>query len=138
MEHLKHYARLLIVAAAIAVPVAAMAVDVKVRSEGAVSYASGGVGDEERQVFDSMSKDFNLKLTMALSSGHFVSDATVQIADSHGHTILDVVSNGPLFLAQLPPGSYTISSSLNGKEQKRSVQVSSDKQEQVAFTWKEE
>ena len=102
------------------------------------SYISGGVGDEERRAIEAMGQRFNLKVTMALSSGHFVGDTEVRIRDSKGHTLIDTRADGPLLYAKLEPGTYDVSCTYNGREIKRSANITSGKQEQLAFTWPSE
>jgi hypothetical protein len=104
-------------------------------SEGGVSYATGGAGTEERDALEARSGRFNLKLTHAAPTGEYVSDVKVRISDHQGKIVLDAVTDGPLFYAQLPPGGYTVICSLNGNEQKRSVQVTTGKQADLKFTW---
>jgi len=106
-----------------------------VQSQGGVSFVSGGVGDEERQALQAMSKRFDLKLTMALTDGTFISDVGVRILDAHGKAVLDTTSNGPLLYAQLAPGTYTVKCVLNGKQIERAVRIGTDTQQHLVFTW---
>src|SRR5439155_26546958 len=88
-------ARLLLAATLVAVPLMARA-EPKLRTRDGISYVSGGVSDEERRALEAMSERFNLKLTMALASGHFVGDAQVRLLNAQGQTVLDIVADGPL------------------------------------------
>jgi hypothetical protein len=130
-------AALVFSAAIVSLPYSARA-EPKVHEHDGVSYISGGVGTDERRDIEAMSGQFNLKLTMALSDGHFVGDTQVRIQDPKGNTLVDTVADGPLFYAKLPPGTYSVSCSLNGKETKRSATVGSGKQQQLTFTWPSE
>lgn len=125
-----------VLAAAILALPGVVAGSLYVNSQDGVSYVSGGVG-EERQALEAMSNRFNLKLTMALTTGNFVSDARVRIQDHQGHTVLDTNADGPLLYAQLKPGMYTVTCSLDGKEIQKTAQISSGKQ-QLFFTWTSE
>lgn len=120
---------------ALAPPAAA---DLEVHTEKGVSYVSGGVGDDERQALKAMSDRFNLKVLMALESGHFVSNATVRVEDSQGQTVLDTVADGPLLLVQLKPGTYTVTCSLGGKELRQRAHVTAGAQQQLVFRWRSE
>ena len=115
----------------------AVGLGVEVQQRDSVKYATGGVGDEERRALDAMSNQFNLKMTLALTSGHFLGDANVHIAAADGHTVLDTMSDGPLFYVHLQPGTYTVKVSLNGKELVKTAHVGEASQ-QMTFTWKEE
>ncbi len=128
-------ALLLVVALAPADPYGvATAKDLVIQQQGDVSYVSGGVG-EEKEALEAASRRFNLKVTMALASGHFVGDARVLIEDAHGRQVLDTTADGPLLYAQLPPGTYTVHCTLNGKEVRQTAQIGSTGQQAVACTW---
>jgi hypothetical protein len=132
------HALVLFVAVATADPYGlAVATDLVIHQQGDVSYVSGGVG-EEKEALAAASNRFNLKVTMALGSGHFVSDARVLIEDAHGRPVLDTTADGPLLYAQLQPGTYTVHCSLNGKEVRQTAQVGSSGQHAVSCTWPSE
>jgi hypothetical protein len=80
-----------------------------------------------------MSGRFNLKLTMALTNGEFVSDATVRIRDAQGQVVLDTIADGPLLFAQLKPGNYMVSCTLDGKEIQETAQLTSGKRQRLVF-----
>jgi hypothetical protein len=132
-RYLMRGAQLVALVAILALPAMA-AGDVAVHTQDGVSFMSGGVG-EERPALEAMGQRFNLKLTMALSTGHFVGDARVRIQSPQGRTILDTLADGPLLYAQLQPGTYTVSCSLNGKQLKQTTQITPGAQQQLTFTW---
>ncbi len=129
--------RLVLAVALLVLPLTARA-EPTVRSYQGVSYVSGGVSDDEARALEATGAKFDLKLTMALSSGHFVADTPVEIQDGKGQTVLEAVADGPVLFAQLPPGTYTVRCSLNGKPQQQTAHISTGKQERLAFTWKAE
>lgn len=104
-------------------------------TQGDVSYVTGGVGTDERAELEAMSGRFNLKVMHAVPNGDFVSDVQMRISNAQGQLVLDVVTNGPLFYAQLPAGTYSVTCSFKGQEQKHSVQVGSGKQTELKLTW---
>ncbi len=108
---------------------------VEIQSQNGVTYTSGGVGDDEQKALNAMSDRFNLRLTLALKSGLFVSDATVRIQDAQGTTLVDTVADGPLVFAQLKPGTYTVRCTLDGKELTQTAQVTDKGQRHLAFRW---
>jgi hypothetical protein len=103
-------------------------------TDGEVSYVTGGTGTDEREKIEAQAAGFNLKLTHAAPNGDFVSNVQVRISDGQGKQVIDTVTEGPLMYAKLPPGSYTVACTFNGKEQKRTVQVSAQRSE-LMFTW---
>jgi hypothetical protein len=92
------------------------------RSE--VAYFSGGVGEEDEARLLARQKEFNLKLLFTLNEGNYLAGVDVAIADTRGHTVIQAVSEGPYFMASLPPGQYTVAATRDGKTITRKVQVS--------------
>ncbi len=127
----------MVLAAVLIVPLTARA-EPKIRTYQGIAYVSGGVSDDEQHALEAEGGRFNLKVTTALSSGHFVSDVPIQVQDAHGTTVLDVVADGPLLFAALPPGAYSVRCTLNGKPQEHKVSVGAGKQQQLACTWTSE
>lgn len=115
-----------------------LAAELEVHTDNGVSYVSGGVGDDERKALQAMNARFDLKITMALESGNFVSDVGVRIRDSEGRTVLETVADGPLLLAQLQSGTYSVTCTLNGKALKQTVRITTGSQRQLVFRWKSE
>lgn len=96
----------------------------EVQRQGNVSYVSGGVGDDAKAAIESISKDFNLQVTLANPAGEYLGGARVAVRDMAGKSVLDADSQGPLFLAELAPGKYTVTVSDQGHEsEKRTVEV---------------
>lgn len=85
---------------------AAPALALEAMEAGGIRYMSGGIGEEELEELKAMEGQFNLKIVMAMKNGEYVSDEPVVIRDAGGATVLEAVSDGPLFYAKLPPGRY--------------------------------
>jgi hypothetical protein len=105
------------------------------KTPGGVSYVSGGVGTDSIDRLNSLASDFNLKLVFALTSGSYVSDVKVAIADAKGRTILDTTSDGPWLLTRLPAGNYQVVATLSGNAVRRQVAVGAAKLRTVDFRW---
>jgi len=108
------------------------------KTPGGVSYVSGGVGTDSIDRLNSLASDFNLKLVFALTSGSYVSDVKVAIADAAGKTLLDTTSDGPWLLARLPVGNYQIVATFSGNAVRRQVAVGTAKLRTVDFRWASE
>lgn len=104
---------------------------------GNISYVSGGIGEDSRQRLSAFAAAFNLRLLMALTSGEYVGDVTVAIVDDKGREVLKAVSEGPIFMANLPPGRYEVSASIGGVIQKRTLALVAERQSVVHFRWKD-
>jgi len=106
----------------------------KVHQENGISFITGGVGHDEEEALQAMGSRFNLKVTMAQPTGHFLSDARINIRDSQGKTVLDTIADGPQLYAQLPPGNYTVVCNLNSRSATQTTQIKGDHQQQLTFT----
>jgi hypothetical protein len=95
-----------------------------IQRQGNVSFITGGVGFQEREMLDAVRNQFNLHLLYAeRGEGSFIADVKVRIADRGGQTVLETITKGPELLVQLPAGTYRIESSYEGATQTRSVSV---------------
>ena len=110
------FSQRILVAVGLSFSIAAGAVQLnQPQSENGVSYVSGGVGESSEQAMREVANQYNLHLTFAAADGSYLADIPVTIQDSKGNTVLDTVSPGPLFYANLTPGTYTMAASANGK-----------------------
>jgi hypothetical protein len=105
------------------------------KSQGSVSYVSGGVTLDERDAMKPLAKDYNLRMMFALNVGSYVADVKVKITTGKGKPVLDAVSDGPWMYVKLPAGSYKISAEYDGKTVSRSASVSARKGASLNFMW---
>jgi hypothetical protein len=102
------------------------------KEQNGVSYINGGVGHDEQEAMRALRADYNLQLTFATKqTGAYRSDVQLDIADTKGASLLSVPNTGPMFFAKLPPGTYRISASAEGKTFKRSVRLGNGAKEMV-------
>ena len=104
-------------------------------TQSGVAFLSGGVGEDSQAQIQARAREFNLKLLFTLVEGNYLSGVGVAIRDSGGKTLVEQVSDGPFFLAKLPPGSYTVAATHEGKTQTRKVNVGSSGQRSEQFRW---
>jgi hypothetical protein len=129
-------AALLSVGAVVAVGPAA---GLEVRTAGDISYVSGGVGASEQEELAQVKSDYNLRLLFAVTgSGAFLAKVPVTIADQAGQVVLEAVSDGPYFYANLPAGTYRVSAENAGNAQTRSVTVPASGGVSESFYWSPE
>lgn len=94
------------------------------QSAGSIRYASGGIGEGERDELVLMLPDYNLKMvTAAQKTGAFVSDVRLVALDASGAKLLETTLDGPWFVARFPPGRYELQLTLGGVTQKRTVTI---------------
>lgn len=90
-----------------------------------IEYVFGGVGDDRQKEMEDMRKYYNLRLTFARThSGEYLRDVNVTVENIKTHEkLVDVVSGGPLFFAQLPDGKYKVTANFMGKQKTKTVTI---------------
>lgn len=108
----------------------------QVQEQQGVRYVSGGIGLDEREALRSLERNFNLKLTFAMDTGSYLAGIEVRIADGDGNPVLTAISDGPIFLADLPAGRYTVAVTAEDETQASSVQLDTGGQHELIFRWR--
>lgn len=109
-------------------------------TSGGVTYLSGGIGEDEATTIQQTAKNYSLELEFVIKAtpkDEFTSDVKVKVSDAGHNTILDAVSKGPFFLAQLPAGRYHLEASKNGQNQARDVTIKPGSHQRIMFEWRE-
>jgi hypothetical protein len=110
------------------------------RTQGQVTYITGGVGQEEAAAMRLQAQRFPLSLEFikaAKPSAEFLSGVNVTIKDQQGKTVLSTVSDGPILLARIPPGRYTVTATAQDQVEakQRNVVLAERKPERIVFQW---
>ena len=100
-----------------------------------VPYISGGAGADSREELLAKEKEFNLKIVAADKSGDYLAGVKVVIESAKKSQVLDTTMEGPILLAKLLPGAYTIRASSDGQTLTRTVTVAAQGLRQVDFRW---
>ncbi len=101
---------------------------------GPSDYVCTGIGADSRE--DPALNNYPLKLVFAKANGDYLSNIVVQLTDSSGAQVVDVLCAGPWFLAKLPAGSYKARFLLDGKiERTATVTAPVTGQKQVVVTF---
>ena len=109
---------------------------IKPKSQGEVTFISGGVGVDEQNALAAMRGEFNLSLLFSIQgSAEYLSGVKVYIADSSGNTFLETTSDGPKLFAKLKPGNYTVTADRDGQVIKKSANVRVKQRTSLSFTW---
>ncbi len=95
----------------------------KICRANSVKYTSGGVGKGEREILEIRARDYNLKIIFALQNGEYLSSVPVEIYGPGGKVLLNTVSKGPWFYADLPPGNYKVTTVHEGKKKVKVVEA---------------
>lgn len=108
------------------------------RTQGSITYMSGGIGHEEAMAMRKEERRFPLSLEFirrAKPTDEFLANVDVTIKDHQGKTELQALASGPYLLTDVPDGKYTISADFNGQTKTRNVVVATHKPERVVFEW---
>ncbi len=87
-----------------------------------VRWVSGGFSEGARAGLQAIQDEFTVKLVFALTSDHMVGDVGV-VAKQGGEIVLDVMSSGPILLADLPAGTYELTAVYEGVAKQATVTV---------------
>ncbi|MGG4603735.1 carboxypeptidase-like regulatory domain-containing protein [Paenalcaligenes sp. Me131] len=107
---------------------------------GSIVYVTGGIGSDETAAFRRVRSKYSLSLNFSAhtSDGRaaFVSDVQVVVRDQHdSNTVLNITSEGPFCLIQLPAGSYTLHSTYEGVTQTRKITIQENKNTALDLNW---
>jgi hypothetical protein len=106
------------------------------KTEGSVTYLSGGVGSDEAMALKQAQKRYPLSMTFSEGNrGEYLSDVHVTITNKDGNTILQAVSDGPIMLVDLPAGDYRIDAQANGRTLHRDARVGARGDTHLSFNW---
>jgi hypothetical protein len=103
-----------------------------------VNYRTGGIGSSEAEEMREAAKNYALEVVFVQKlkeQEEFVSDVKVQIQDAQKNTVLDVITDGPFLLANLPNGKYVITADFNGDTKQQKVNVGAKKHQKIVFWW---
>ena len=106
--------------------------------EGAVTYISGGVGQQEADAIRHVAKYYPLELEFLLKAkprDEYLAGVKVRIKDMHNKMVLNITSNGPFLLAKLPEGKYAVSAERNHDLMNREVHIVAKEHRRVVFEW---
>ena len=127
---------LLLLSLAFLGPLAYAQASLEPRTEGGVTFVSGGIGQEGLDAIEAAKSNYNLRLLFATEgSGRYLADIRVKLMDQKGNTLLDTVSEGPYFLAKVNPGKYKIVAENRGKEITRSADVPAKGAVSLSLYW---
>lgn len=109
----------------------------EVRKQQGIAYVTGGIGVNERTALRAMQDDFSVKLRFAVKEGAYLANVNVEIQDAQGKSVLEGTSDGPWFMVNLKPGTYTVLASDANEKIRRQVQIQPESFEEVLFSFKD-
>jgi hypothetical protein len=108
------------------------------RSEGGVIYRVGGIGANEAMAMRAVRDDYALALTFVeRGDGRdmYTGGVQVRIVDAEGKVRLATESPGPMLLARLPHGRYTVEATLGDDTQSRDVEIVEGAPQRLVMAW---
>lgn len=110
---------------------------------GNVTYLSGGIGDSEAESIRAIAKNYPLEVVFVQKLNQqeeFLAEVKVKIKDHHHNLILDITTEGPYLLANLPQGHYQIIAEHNGIVKQQWLMLGDSrnkktKHKKVVFWW---
>jgi len=127
-----------IVLAGVLSPVSAYPADLGALVDAHASVVNGGVGREEADAMRAEAADYPLELVFTRRADdryEFVAEVHLTIQDRDGQVIVDQPFQGPIFLARLPDGPYTVIAEYRGETQMRRVAVVDGKHAKLSLVW---
>lgn len=108
-----------------------------------ICYVSGGIGADESSEFKLLAKDFLLEIVFVQKANtedndrieEYLASVSLQIKDAKGNAVLDTTTDGPFFLADLPPGKYQIAAEHDGVMKTALVRIVAKKHQRTVFLW---
>lgn len=102
-------------------------------------HACGGVGEQSQAMLRALAPRYDLALTFATRSGHYLADVEVEVVDRRGGRVLRLTCDGPMLLLQMPrPGHYTVIARSGGHEVRQLVRVPSRGRTSAVMRWPDE
>ncbi|MET3107042.1 hypothetical protein AAKU67_001690 [Oxalobacteraceae bacterium GrIS 2.11] len=109
------------------------------KTEGNISYLTGGVGKDEAAAMKAAQKSYPLSLEFVQKTARkeeYLASVNVEIKDHKGEVLLKTATDGPYLYAKLPNGKYLITAEFEGKSKSRHVAVSDKHPKHLDFVWK--
>lgn len=109
----------------------------EIQYSGDLRFVSGGVGIDERRALERVAPGFDIKVVLSTATGHLLGGGQIKVMDSRGNLVLNTVSDGPVFLLDVPAGSYTIEAIVGDRVQGTRFEASGGAEPQPAYlTWR--
>ena len=105
-----------------------------------IAYINGGVSRDEADALRNAAPNFPLQLVFTKrgqpgANDEFIADASIAFFDDRGNRVASLSGQGPIFLARLPDGRYTVVAEHEGRRQTKQVDVRQGRTNTVNFLW---
>jgi hypothetical protein len=91
----------------------------KIHKQGGSTYATGGIGADQRKALFKLAPKFPIQLIFEVEGqAEDISGVKVTLTDQSGNVLIEAVSEGPYFYMNPPAGGrFTIDAEYNGDKQ---------------------
>uniref|UniRef100_E1T8L3 Carboxypeptidase regulatory-like domain-containing protein n=1 Tax=Burkholderia sp. (strain CCGE1003) TaxID=640512 RepID=E1T8L3_BURSG len=100
-----------------------------------IAYVTGGVGEDEAAAIRAVASRYSMRARFTTSTGEFTSDVSVRLFTPEGKLIFAAITAGPYLYAQIPPGRYRLSATLDSVERSQSIAIPTHGGIGVSLTW---
>ena len=105
-----------------------------------LAFITGGIGDDEYKAIEAESKRWPLTLQFSKleqnGRGEWVSEVQVSILSANKMEVFRAISDGPLMLIDLKPGTYQLITSYDDSVQKRLLVIEAQHSKKLSISWK--
>lgn len=108
------------------------------QSAGSITYLSGGSDPAQATALEGAAARYPLEVDFLWGRGAKeteIGGVDWSIRNAAGHEMLDASSGGPIVLASLPDGRYTVTARYDGDKQSRVVNVRKGTHDTVLLEW---
>lgn len=107
--------------------------------EGDVRFRVGGIGRVEAAAMRAARPQYPLAMTFLVREGEdlqYTSRVTVEIDRADGQRVMGLTTDGPMLLADVPPGGYHVTAvDDRGRMQVRDLEIRDGKHQDLSFIW---
>lgn len=103
-----------------------------------ITYMSGGIGKTESSLMKAFANDYPLEVVFIRKLGdreEYLADVRVKITDSHNNDLLDIQTDGPYLLVDMPIGEYMMTAEYEGVVKQQPFRLVDDKHQKLVFWW---
>jgi len=110
------------------------------KTQGPLTFITGGIGSDESGAMFAAAKQWPLLIEMSeidrSGRGVWIAGVDIRVLNAQQQTILETVCDGPLILLKAPAGQYTVEARYQGKLLKRSVTLKDGDSQKLTLFWR--
>jgi hypothetical protein len=110
------------------------------QTAGGLAYVNGGFDQDEATNIRQTGQNYSLRMQFSRQhNGEFVAGVDLAVHDQAGRTVFALPSAGPLTDVMLPPGTYQVSASYEGRTETQQISVNGAGHagKDISFRWKD-